>query len=166
MAEQAINTIYVLAEKPDIIAESIIKKMMKQVFHSGDRNHMSNSCENTTGNYALSQLIFLVGHIAIKQIVHMELIEAELRHRKSEAKSKNKEAEDDLDQAAGPIEDDVADTIGLVREKELLYDKSSLLAVFAPMVSKICASNKKYSVSFSYIITGFLVAKSGHYNAF
>lgn len=37
--------------------------------------------------FKLSQLVFLVGHVAIKHIVHLELIERELKRRK-EASSK------------------------------------------------------------------------------
>jgi condensin complex subunit 1 len=36
----------------------------------------------------LSQLIFIVGHVAIKQIVHLEVIEAEWKRRKAESESK------------------------------------------------------------------------------
>lgn len=36
----------------------------------------------------LSQLVFIVGHVAIKHIVHLEFIEAECKRRKAEADSK------------------------------------------------------------------------------
>jgi len=36
----------------------------------------------------LSQLVFIVGHVAIKQIVHLEVIETEWKRRKAEDESK------------------------------------------------------------------------------
>jgi condensin complex subunit 1 len=102
----------------------------------------------------LAQLVFFVGHVAIKQIVYMESIEAELKRRKGDAKAKQDaskakqaaETEDDLDQAAGPTEDDVSEIIGQLRERELLYGKQSMFGIFAPMIVHMCKSNKTFSV--------------------
>lgn len=42
------------------------------------------------GAFALSQLLFIVGHVAVKQIVHLEIIEMDFKRRKGEAeKSKS-----------------------------------------------------------------------------
>lgn len=42
------------------------------------------------GAFALSQLLFIVGHVAVKQIVHLEIIELDFKRRKGEAeKSKS-----------------------------------------------------------------------------
>lgn len=37
------------------------------------------------GAFALSQLLFIVGHVAIKQIVHLEIIELDFKRRKGDA---------------------------------------------------------------------------------
>lgn len=42
------------------------------------------------GAFALSQLLFIVGHVAVKQIVHLEIVEMDFKRRKVEAeKSKS-----------------------------------------------------------------------------
>lgn len=103
---------------------------------------------------ALSQLLFIVGHVAIKQIVHLELLELEFKRRKNlatkakapvtEAEKKAKEDADDLDMIGGTTEDDFTEAMAGIRERELLYGKNSLLANFGPLVAEICANNTTY----------------------
>lgn len=54
----------------------------------------------------------------------------------------------DLDAVAGNAEDDIADLIKEVKEKELLYSDKGLLGVYGPLIVGICASPKRYKVSF------------------
>lgn len=107
------------------------------------------------GSVALSQLLFIVGHVAIKQIVHLELCELDFKRRKADAeKSKPvaeapadkaaKEAADDLDMIGGTTEDDFTEAMSHIRERELLYGDKSLLANFGPLVSEICSNNTTY----------------------
>ena len=107
------------------------------------------------GAVALSQLLFIVGHVAIKQIVHLELCELDFKRRKADAeKSKPvvdaaadkaaKEAADDLDMIGGTTEDDFTEAITHIRERELLYGEHSLLANFGPLVSEVCSNNTMY----------------------
>ncbi|KAF2765279.1 chromosome condensation complex Condensin, subunit D2 [Teratosphaeria nubilosa] len=115
----------------------------------------------------LSQLLFTVGHIALKQIVHLELCEQDFKRRKAEkektapasspvkktpggktpasktAGSREDEV-DELDLMAGTTEDDFTDAIAHVRERELLYGSTSLLANFGPLVKEICSNNTSY----------------------
>lgn len=112
---------------------------------------------------ALSQLLFIIGHVAIKQIVHLELCELDFKRRKQEkekvvAAEKAAEAEsrrtsgnndkdepqDELDLIGGTTEDDFTEAMQHIRERELLYGPDSLLATFGPLVSEICANNTKY----------------------
>lgn len=118
---------------------------------------------------ALSQLLFIVGHVAIKQIVHLELCELDFKRRKQEkeksaqaakehaasttsrsssaqaqGKPKEDEEADELDLIGGTTEDDFTEAMAHIRERELLYGPSSLLAMFGPMVSEICANNTTY----------------------
>jgi condensin complex subunit 1 len=103
---------------------------------------------------ALSQLLFIVGHIAIKQIVHLELCELDFKRRKAE-QEKNKVAhpaqqkkdlsdENELDLIGGTTEDDFTEAMAHIRERELLYDENSLLTNFGPLVAEICANNNTY----------------------
>jgi condensin complex subunit 1 len=114
----------------------------------------------------LSQLLFTVGHIAIKQIVHLELCEMDFKRRKMDkekaevaaptpvkkgkgAKKDNKDVkadeQDDLDLITGTTEDDFSDAIAHVRERELLFGPNSLLANFGPLVREICMNNTSYA---------------------
>ncbi|WPH00516.1 putative subunit of condensin protein complex [Acrodontium crateriforme] len=111
---------------------------------------------------ALSQLLFTVGHIALKQIVHLELCEQDFKRRKAEKEKpkadapssakapaskkghKKDEDEDELDLMAGTNEDDFADAIAHIRERELLYGTQSLLANFGPLVKEVCSNNTSY----------------------
>lgn len=134
MAEQAINTIYLLGEQPDIICDQIIKRLAARVFEAPqqgntipnpshpedyessaeeepeegmdidaddaatatgatpklkrhhDETKQANSDTSDMGDaFLLAQLVFVVGHVAIKHIVYLELIERELKRRKEVA---------------------------------------------------------------------------------
>jgi condensin complex subunit 1 len=121
---------------------------------------------------ALSELLFIVGHVAIKQIVHLELCELDFKRRKQEKEkavaaekaaeaesrrnSRNNRAstigtvvnkdepEDELDLIGGTTEDDFTEAMLHIRERELLYGQDSLLAHYGGLVSEICANNTKY----------------------
>ncbi|ODA81361.1 hypothetical protein RJ55_04326 [Drechmeria coniospora] len=101
---------------------------------------------------ALSQLLFVVGHVAIKQIVHLELCELDFKRRKQEKEKmaggktdKEKEDADELDLIGGTTEDDFTEAMAHIRERELLYGPSSLLALFGPLVSDVCAKNNVHA---------------------
>ncbi|KAK5116933.1 hypothetical protein LTR62_006654 [Meristemomyces frigidus] len=126
--------------------------------------------DSSSSAIALSQLLFSVGHIALKQIVHLELCEQDFKRRKAEKEktnpgssptkktpggktpgttkragtSKEEEDQDELDLMAGTNEDDFTDAIAHIRERELLYGPHSLLANFGPLVKEICANNTSY----------------------
>jgi condensin complex subunit 1 len=115
VAEQAISAIYVLSKHPDVLCSEIIRKVTKRVFagqaKSQSRPTSSSSATETNSAdpeelpdappidepeprkqnsaLALSQLLFVVGHIAIKQIVHLELCELEFKRRKAEKDKKS-----------------------------------------------------------------------------
>jgi condensin complex subunit 1 len=115
---------------------------------------------------ALSQLLFVVGHVALKQIVHLELIEQDFKRRKAEKeksgaaaspattgsktpgkkgqKPEPKEEKDEMDLIGGTTEDDFTDALAHIRERELLYGQTSLLTNFGPLVKEICSNNTSY----------------------
>lgn len=111
MAEQAVNTIYLLGEQPDALCGDIIKDFARRVFASKgptpstsaadveplksgsvagsappspsrERSASEEKPADTTGAFLLSQLVFLVGHVAFKHIVYLELVEREIKRRK------------------------------------------------------------------------------------
>ncbi|RYP66126.1 hypothetical protein DL771_007960 [Monosporascus sp. 5C6A] len=119
---------------------------------------------------ALSQLLFIVGHVAIKQIVHLELCELDFKRRKQEKekdsasdpaaqqprasmggrgrKSKTpapqQDEGDELDLIGGTTEDDFTEAMAHIRERELLFGPQSLLANFGPLVAEICSRSDVY----------------------
>jgi condensin complex subunit 1 len=177
VAEQAISAIYTLSKHPDTLCSEILRRKTKHVFQqrtaktpeveepeeatqlvSPPPEPPVESGEPETkqkGSIALSQLLFIVGHVAIKQIVHLELCELDFKRRKAEAEKNKpatetpadkaaKEAADDLDMIGGTTEDDFTEAMTHIRERELLYGENSLLANFGPLVSEICSNNTTY----------------------
>ncbi|KAG6819862.1 hypothetical protein H0H93_007948, partial [Arthromyces matolae] len=108
--------------------------------------------------FELSQLLFVVGHVAIKQIVFLELVEREWKRQKDEKQTIEKQAAaknggnqaskegDELDQVAGNAEDEIGERIAAVRETELLYGEHSLLAIYGPMLVHISGSPHKFKI--------------------
>ncbi|KAJ3100089.1 Condensin complex subunit [Physocladia obscura] len=119
---------------------------------------------NMRDAFELSKLCFLIGHIGIRQIAHLEAIEQEWKRRKSakEATSlaaKNSSMADELDQVTGSAEDEFADAIGYIREIELLYGQNSLLAALAPIISNICSSNISFKAPILQVMAVLALCK-------
>ncbi|KAH9912294.1 non-SMC mitotic condensation complex subunit 1-domain-containing protein [Epithele typhae] len=179
MAEQAINTVYNLAERPDLFCTKLIKNFTRRVFskkggglapsqsqngnpdamdedEGGDPDKASQSeGGDTADTFELSQLLFIVGHVAIKQIVFLELVEREWKRQKHErelaekiggAAEKSKEQEE-LDQVAGNAEDEIGERVAGMREHELLHGPKSLLAKFGPMLNQLIRATATLSLS-------------------
>lgn len=177
VAEQAISAIYAISKHPDTLCSDIIRRKTRQVFQSQSQSRPSSRDEvkpnidddepmtptkpipssqlekprKRDNAIALSQLLFIVGHVAIKQIVHLELCELDFKRRKQEkekqapTKDKDQEDGDELDLIGGTTEDDFTEAMAHIRERELLYGPNSLLAVYGPLVSEVCANNTTYA---------------------
>jgi condensin complex subunit 1 len=124
MAEQAINTIYLLGEHPDQLCNELIKNLTRRAFSSlpqasfkperdamdednveGYRSAAASAASaaslDSQGSqvfhgdagdaFSLSQLIFIVGHVAIKHIVYLEFVEKEWKRQKEEREKEEKE---------------------------------------------------------------------------
>ncbi|KAI9676869.1 MAG: Condensin complex subunit [Caeruleum heppii] len=183
VAEQAIGAIYALSDHPDVLCSEILRRKTRYVFQQrtkaedqdgADSDVEMSGMDNTAlptpppetpkdndspaqqkGSLALSQLLFIVGHVAIKQIVHLELCELEFKRRKAEsektkavtaspAKAGAKDEPDDLDMIGGTTEDDFTEWMAHIRERELLYGDNSLLSNFGPLVTEICSNSTAY----------------------
>ncbi|CEJ82966.1 Putative Condensin complex subunit 1 [[Torrubiella] hemipterigena] len=169
VAEQAINAIYAISKHPDTLCSDVIRRKTRHVFGgsasrptSRDETQPMQDGEPTVTQpektskrdnaVALSQLLFIVGHVAIKQIVHLELCELDFKRRKQEKEKqaaakpdKEKEDADELDLIGGTTEDDFTEAMTHIRERELLYGPNSLLAMFGTLVSEVCANNTTYA---------------------
>ncbi|KAI8335552.1 non-SMC mitotic condensation complex subunit 1-domain-containing protein [Chlamydoabsidia padenii] len=177
-AEQAINAIYLLGDHPDILCAEIIKIKSKELFSDGDESNdqekdfgedtmdidqdeqttqqtTSTQLDSTINQslkkspFELSQLIFIVGHVALKQTVHLEVVESIWKRKKSTKGEKQSKGADDMDdeleQVGGTAEDDIGDAIIRIREREILFNQKSLLARFGPLLVEVCARNKVYT---------------------
>lgn len=172
VAEQAIGAIYTLSKYPDTLCSEILRRKTKSVFqqHAEETppeatqkpdgedalpSPPPEECQKQSqGSLALSQLLFIVGHIAIKQIVHLELCELDFKRRKAEKEKtkvtnaspgkKDTNDQDELDLIGGTTEDDFTEAMAHIRERELLYGEKSLLANFGPLVTEICSNNTTY----------------------
>ncbi|KAJ2687542.1 condensin complex non-SMC subunit Cnd1 [Coemansia spiralis] len=115
-AEQALNTIYALGEKPDALGARIIRAQTglaqgllalskSDTTRQADELSMDVDGEDRASTpgadaeppvrklvdpWDLTRLLFIVGHIAIKEIVLLESIEAELKRRKSDEEPRRK----------------------------------------------------------------------------
>jgi len=174
VAEQAVSAIYALSKHPDVLCSDILKRKTRFVFQPqlqqtfpsaeaadgdeqrpGTASSDGQSARPKTTSAALSQLLFVVGHIAIKQIVHLELCELDFKRRKAEqeknkpvsqaARNSQSAEDDELDLIGGTTEDDFTDAMNHIRERELLYGENSLLSNFGPLVEEICANSNTYS---------------------
>lgn len=180
VAEQAINAIYAISSHPDILCSDIIRRKTRHVFspqsRPSSRDEMvtqavtpqidTERSQTTAAEgqpkkrdaaISLSQLLFIVGHVAIKQIVHLELCELDFKRRKQDlekdkmvkaaegAKQDKPPEDDDLDLIGGTTEDDFTEAMAHIRERELLFGPDSLLTKFGPLVSEICANNTTYA---------------------
>lgn len=140
VAEPAINTIFNISQSPEEIGTQIIKEKTRMTFSALE--------EGQSQVVSLSQLLFIVGHVAIKVMIHLEALEGQFKKKKIEAEitkanDKNGSA-NELEMIGGTSEDDFADAISFIKEKELLYGEHSILARFGPMVREICLNNLKY----------------------
>lgn len=177
-AEQAINTVYLLCAQPEILCKEIIIKKTVKVFGVKEMSPgFSDTATNTdaaildydasqlqqslpfpqTPIYQsaaeLSQLFFMTGHVALKQIVHLEIVESVWKNKRSQKmkidekndKDPKEVNDDELEQVGGTAEDDIGDAIIRIREKEMLYGNKALLAKYAPLLVEVCARNKLYN---------------------
>ncbi|KAF8269469.1 non-SMC mitotic condensation complex subunit 1-domain-containing protein [Lactarius quietus] len=194
LSEQAINTVYALGDRPEVLSNTIIRNLTRRAFRRREKRpdedptdqdqdqdqdavpmdedrppstqplismmpgstqggtagvNPAKKSDDTGDAFELSQLLFIVGHVAIKHIVYLELVEREWKRQKQEkelAEKLAKGAENDagskdgeeLDQVAGNAEDEIGERIASVRETELLYGPDSLLALYGPLLVRIC----------------------------
>lgn len=181
LAEQIINTVYALSEHPDAFCNDIIKTLTIRAFSKApaapppdesqrDENAMdedddgaglgtqkeTSAMQSDTGDaFELSQLLFVVGHVAIRHIAYLEVVEREWKRQKDEkaTNDKKKQAQgsratskdvDGIDEVTGNAEDEIGDHIANIRERELLYGEESLLGLYGPILHHVCASPHKF----------------------
>ncbi|KAJ3569809.1 hypothetical protein NP233_g4807 [Leucocoprinus birnbaumii] len=107
--------------------------------------------------FKVSQLLSVVGQVALKQLVFMESVEREWKRQKDEKLAEEKKAKEakrgksskdkdgeELDQVVGNAEDEIGDKMHTIRHEELLYGEGALLAPYANVVVAICRRYPRY----------------------
>jgi condensin complex subunit 1 len=69
---------------------------------------------------------------------------AKMNGKKGDGKKDEPTAEEELDLIGGTSEDDFADALNQMRDRELLYAETMLLSNFGPLVREICSNNTAY----------------------
>ena len=82
-------------------------------------------------------------------IIYFYILVADKLARGAGDDAANKDGEE-LDQVAGNAEDEIGDRIAAVRETELLYGPDSLLALYGPLLVRICGRPDQFKVCVRY----------------
>ena len=137
-AEQCIAALFRLAPRPEETFSEILSAKAVQVF--------KNTPAGREQMIGLLQLLFTVGHVAVKCIEYLEQLETQFKKKKHDGEKKKKEPDDnELEMIGGTSEDDFTDAVVYIKERELLYGENAILARFGPMVQAICADSAAYS---------------------
>ena len=100
----------------------------------------------------LSKFFFILGHIALKQLVYIEEIQTELRKRRAanekSAQGKKKESKTAIEAELAletATEETEAETLQATAEREIVA--RNLLGTFGPAIALVCANlNEKFNV--------------------
>ena len=182
-AETAINTFYTLSESPDQYAALLIRAYAANVFpqftnHSNTDSPTSSQEEEgakteekdeseedrsdslqgklKSGNKtsALSKLLFLAGHVSLRQLVHLEDIHNEIRRRRdaltkykeeNTLSKKNNAGDDELEMASSATSDEADDDLKEKLTQDLI--RTGLLGIFAPVIVNIVKNINDYQSS-------------------
>ncbi|XP_065559402.1 condensin complex subunit 1-like [Artemia franciscana] len=167
MTGQAVAVIYQLADVPDIICNDLLKEICTII----NKNYGDENGQLSLSSKILSRLLALFGHVAVRQMNHLDVnIFCELKRRerikeealfnKNKRQSKNKRAsrkslaadttlkkddEEDEDEIMGAVADDAeAEFIRAVCENEVVLGDSILGKGMALLV-QVCLNPGKYS---------------------
>lgn len=136
VAEQAIGAIFKVSSSPDQICSDVIRQRAMTVFQNTEDDVSS-----------LSQLLFMVGHVAIKTIVFLEKLETFFKKKKHDSEHKkpdDEEEQNELEMIGGTTEDDFTDAVIYIKEKEILFGDNALLTRFGPIVREIISNTRAY----------------------
>lgn len=160
MCEQALNSLFVISSRPDLVTANLIKEKTMMTFGNSEEPNESSIEKDTSRVTSLSQLLFIVGQVAIRSLLYLEKCEAEFKRKKLAAEtSKGKgsasgtsdqdgddeEKDDELAMIGGTNEDDFTDAIQFVKEEELLFSKNSVLGKFCPLVEAIVSNSSRFN---------------------
>lgn len=155
-AEHIINTIYALCDHPDTLMEPIIRSMSRRVFGA------TASESDGIAADALSRLLFLVGHVALKELLQVEAMKLKQKRKRME---KQKAVDN------GEV-DEMEDELGVAEQNEALEDErwnqvvdhtlvcANLLGMFGPILQRVLLNeDDRYSVRTLQAVASLSLAK-------
>jgi len=126
---EAIKTVYALADTPGRLAEPLIQELHADIFCG---------MEDVIDAGRLTRLLHCVGAIAAAESGHLDSIERHWKRSKSSTSTRSSElTELEMISGMGAPEDDFAEAVGQVRDRELLHSPDALLAPYGPLVACI-----------------------------
>ncbi|CAN4109193.1 unnamed protein product [Withania somnifera] len=166
-ADRAIATIYTIHPYPGKMAADLVKKSLSSVFDCSGGDELQNGSSNmltTVQVTKLSRLLFIVSHIALNQLVHIESWVCKIQKDKAKREKMLTEDKSDCTDNTGPqkdnginaelglaaSEDAFLDTLSEKAEKEIVSGGSrerNLIGHCAPFLSKLC---RNYSLMQKY----------------
>lgn len=151
--QQAVNTIFLLADRPLPLAATLLIDQTRRVFAGGET-------VNTCDQNALCKLFVVTGQVSSCLSDHLDLVE---RHGKDSAQkldASNADGKDsDLAKVSASVEDDFAELVKGVREHEVLFGPQSILSTLAPLVAFVCANNLVFKATRLQRIATLALAK-------
>ncbi|EDQ87343.1 uncharacterized protein MONBRDRAFT_33420 [Monosiga brevicollis MX1] len=141
-AEAVLDTVYALGEQPDHLAGSLLAGLAARMTQPAD-------CSPTE---RLKRLLFLVGHVALRQLVHTEDVQSEMKRRRAaqddlqqQARGKKKTSdEEDMGVGGASADDAEAEFIHQVCESELLSTQAQL-GSFCQLVVNVCTAPERFA---------------------
>ncbi|KAJ1506224.1 Condensin complex subunit [Coelomomyces lativittatus] len=161
-AQTAIRTIYMKCTQPMVLLNDLLKHMCpfhtslpslrttheggnlvksptsvhEEAFSSSQEAVKMASPPTRVSARALSRFCFVLGQVAIQQLVYLDKIESS--YKKSKAlTSTTKDDQSGLFHVVGSAEDVFTENMHAIRELELMYGPQSVLAYYAPMVVRL-----------------------------
>lgn len=155
-AEQALNAIYALAEHPDALADRLLRRANMEVFATPQNS--AQPADRDSLDHLMTKLLFLVGHVALRQLVHAEAVLSELKRRRTiqeEQSHKQKQhaaaqrkktasEEDDMGVGGASAEDTDAEFIQAICERELVLHPAAILSTYTPLIEAVCRAPMRF----------------------
>lgn len=156
LCQQAVNTLFKIAKKPDSIIENIIKEKTMMTFSSPNVDNSMIVMDNESRIISLTQLLFIVGQTSIRILVQLENYENVIKKNISNVNTTKKDNNntinnnnnkaDELQLVNGnkTNEDDLTEAISTIKEYDLLFNKNSLLMKFSPIIENVITNFQKF----------------------
>ena len=132
-AEQAIGTIFAVHHAPEALMTTVLHKMGAAL---SDADTDADADSSSVDSAALARLLFCVGHVAVKTLVHIEACRKVLEKRKSAMSNEGADAAEDEVGGQSSTEEHIDEIDHLAAHA--LVEESSLLGSWGPLVIAVC----------------------------